>query len=298
MDLKSAARSIIEKTAAIVVIYNNEPAAVVEQVDGLLEQFSLVFVVDNTEDASWRAAVEAALDARSVYISMGGNTGLGAAQNRGIAEATRSGAAYFVTFDQDSRPGANFLSGLIDGFLSASERASVAAIGPRAVDMETGDDYDAIRSNEPFAVATTLSSGLFLTREALNTVGPMDESLFIDLVDWEWCFRARAKGLEVMIEPRVTLGHKLGERHTRIPLLGRVGTPQPWRHYYAFRNYLLLCGRGYVPFSWKLKYLVINKFKLLTYPLFMERGGERLRHMLAGLADGLRGRSGKRQLVS
>jgi len=48
-----------------------------------------------------------------------------------------------------------------------------------------------------------------------------------------------------------------------------------------------------VPIGWKLKYLGINFFKLLTYPVFMARGGERLHYMLKGIGDGLAGRVGR-----
>lgn len=294
MNGATAADAVCERAAAIVVAYNADPDAIAGFADQLLDQFPRVIVVDNSDDAALRAGIRSELDARSVYVSMNGNAGIGAAQNRGIAEATREGAEYFVMFDQDSRPCDGFLRGLAEGLIEASAHQQVGAIGPLAVDAVTGDSYDVKRSEQPFVVETTLSSGLLITRSALNALGTMDESLFIDLVDWEWCFRAKSNGYGVLIDPRVSLAHRLGDHHTRVPLLGRVGTPQPWRHYYAFRNYVDLCRRGYVPLSWKLRYLFINSGKFLLYPLFMARGGERFGHMLAGIADGLAGRNGKR----
>lgn len=286
---------VCSAAAAVIVTYNPKADEIADFVDALLDQFPIVVVADNSNDAGLRAALESALDARSIYVDMGGNHGIASAQNRGIAVATQAGAEYFVTLDQDSRLPRDFLSQLAQGFVEARTLGPIAAVGPRAVDAETGENYvPALSSHGLNVVQTTLASGMLTSREALNAVGPMDESLFIDLVDWEWCFRARSKGLPVMVDGRVSLEHRLGERHTRIPLVGRIGTPQPLRHYYAFRNHLTLCRRDYVPLRWKLKYLVINLFKLVCYPLFMARGGERLGHMMAGIRDGLAGTVGPR----
>ena len=50
----------------------------------------------------------------------------------------------------------------------------------------------------------------------------------------------------------------------------------------------------HVPLGWKLKYLTINKLKFFFYPIFMSEGRERFGHMVAGIVDGLAGRTGKR----
>ncbi|MDZ7684762.1 MAG: glycosyltransferase family 2 protein [Gammaproteobacteria bacterium] len=286
---------IVSRSAAIVVTYHPDVESVAKLVDSLCEAFPEVIVVDNSDDAAIRASLSKSLDARSRLVSMDGNAGIGAAQNCGINEASSAGCEYFVTFDQDSVPEAGFLGKLVDAYVEASQTYDIAAIGPRALDAETGKAYAPASSSTPLVVERTLSSGLLLTRRSLDIVGPMDEALFIDLVDWDWCFRARANGLVVMMAPSVILEHRLGERHTRIVGAGNIGTPQPWRHYYGLRNYLLLCRRRYVPPSWwKAKYFAINLFKLLAYPVFMESGGERLHYMLEGIRDGLAGRSGPR----
>lgn len=288
------ADQIVPRSAAIVVTYHPDVESVAQLVDSLCEEFTEIIVVDNSDDAAIRASLSKSLDARSRLVSMDGNAGIGAAQNCGINEASHAGCEYFVTFDQDSVPEAGFLGKLVRAYVEASKTHDIAAMGPRALDAETGKAYAPAPSSTPFVVETTMSSGLLLTRRSLNMVGPMDEALFIDLVDWDWCFRARANGLVVMMAPSVILEHRLGERHTRIVGVGNIGIPQSWRHYYALRNYLLLCRRRYVPTSWKLKYFAINLFKLLAYPVFMESGGERLHYMLEGIRDGLAGRSGRR----
>ncbi len=278
--------------AAVVVSYNpvvDELAAFIDELD---KQFSTVIVVDNSDDPDIKATLlQRFSDGPCVLVPLSSNQGVGMAQNRGIETAFSAGADFVVTFDQDSRIGEGYVRTLLDAFVHASLEHTVAAVGPRPVDAATGENYVNVSEGATRKVSTLMSSGMLISKMAYEMVGPMDTSLFIDLVDWEWCFRARKKGFVVMLEPSVVLFHRLGESHTST-VIGAIGEPLPFRHYYAFRNYLLLVRMGYVPLLWKLKYLVINLGKLTLYPLFMSEGLLRLRYMLAGIRDGLQGRRG------
>ncbi|MFP3686179.1 hypothetical protein SB847_20980, partial [Bacillus sp. SIMBA_026] len=86
--------------------------------------------------------------------------------------------------------------------------------------------------------------------EAWSNIGPMDDALFIDFVDLEWCVRARKHGYAVLGAPALRLAHSLGGEPVRVfgrayPGHGAV------RHYYQFRNAIALMKRGYMPWSWK-----------------------------------------------
>lgn len=284
------------KVAALIVCYDPEPLSFVEFIQSLTDQFALLVVVDNSEDITIKRSLEDLLPENDQMriLFLDHNIGIGAAQNAGSQICLEEGCDYIVELDQDSRLESDYVEGLRSGFYEAMSSNRLAALGPVALDRDTGEPYEStVSATRPFTVNTTLSSGLMVSSEALQLIGAKDESLFIDLVDWEWMFRARNKGFKIMIDPRVKLTHKLGENHTHVAGLARVGTPQPFRHYYAFRNYLLLCHRGYVPLGWKLKYLIINLLKLICYPLVMGEGKTRLRYMLRGIRDGLAGKSGR-----
>jgi len=68
-------------------------------------------------------------------------------------------------------------------------------------------------------------------------VGLMDEDLFIDHVDSEWCFRAKAKGFQLFGVGGAAMTHALGERRKEIWFLRRriVTLHKPFRYYYIFR---------------------------------------------------------------
>lgn len=288
------AENAAPRIGAVVVTFFPETSELGNLLDALHDEVDLVVVVDNTDDPAAQLRSIVSLPKSVHLVTPGENIGIAAAQNRGVDWCRREGARWIVEFDQDSTIEPGFVARLRASFEAESGRLNLAAMGPRPVDRDTGETLgDVPADGAPLMVPTTLSSGLLVSMEAIDTVGDKDEGLFIDLVDWEWCFRARSKGFAVMIDPDIVITHRLGLRHTNVMGLS-IGTPQAHRHYYAFRNFLLLVRRPYVPVSWKLKYALINLGKLVLYPLFMAEGGARLAAMLAGIRDGVRGRSGRR----
>jgi rhamnosyltransferase len=120
----------------------------------------------------------------------------------------------------------------------------------------------------------------------------MDDELFIDFVDLEWCARARHKGFRVLGVPWLTLTHELGEQPVRV--LGRTyPMHSALRHYYLFRNTVALMLRGYMPCSWKSTEFVKMPGRLLIYALLPPHGGSHLKMAFKGMWDALRGRMGR-----
>jgi rhamnosyltransferase len=122
----------------------------------------------------------------------------------------------------------------------------------------------------------------------------MDETLFIDHVDTEWCLRAKARGFAIFATRQAVLRSSLGDRTFRF-WFGRwryAPLHSPIRHYYMLRNSILLMLRGDMPSAWKL-YAARQAFAtFLFYSLF---GTERFQHWLSmtrGIRDGLKNRSG------
>lgn len=124
-----------------------------------------------------------------------------------------------------------------------------------------------------------------------SDVGRMDDSLFIDFVDTEWCIRARSRGYRVVGIPWVKMQHELGEEPIRA--LGRsYPMHSPVRHYYLFRNAVALLKRSYVPWTWKSTELVKLPVRLVIYALFAPDARAHLTMALRGIRHGWVGRMG------
>jgi rhamnosyltransferase len=293
--------------SAVIVTYHPDPLRLENLLACLHAQGLPAIVVDNSVPsrlASFHATLKKS-DSFALF-PLGRNVGLAAAQNIGIKAAQKTGASYVLLLDQDSLPEENMLTHLVNAIQLLEKKGHhPAAVGPVPVDGRTakaapqalpikpGKGFEArfLESGEIMEVDHLISSGCLLSLEAFTQIGEMDEALFIDYVDIEWCLRARLAGYEVFAVEEARLFHHLGERILR--LFGRdIPMHSPLRHYYLIRNGVYLQRKATIPTYWKKadRWLLLKRF--VFYSVFSWPPGRHFGHMLRGLFDGLRGKMG------
>lgn len=259
-------------------------------------------VVDNTERVSTPESL--GLDARIEYVANGANLGIGTALNQGIERVIAADCTSALLFDQDSEPADQLLVELPRALAAERMRnRRVALVGPayedarlRGVAPFVRFGYLWLRRVRPDGVKLIdvdflITSGSCVNLEVWRDIGSMDDALFIDFVDLEWCVRARSKGYSVLGAPALRLTHELGGEPVKV--FGRsYPGHSPVRHYYLFRNAIVLIRRAYVPWSWKSTELVKMPVRLAIYALFMRPRLAHLRLSLLGIWHGLIGRTG------
>lgn len=259
-------------------------------------------IVDNTEDSD--PARRPGLADEIEYIANGKNLGIATALNLGVQRLKASGFSSVLLFDQDSEPSEKLCAALpqvMHDMLGRGER--VAVTGPAYYDERLGGVTPFVRfaawkleripasGNAVIDADFLISSGSCVNLACWDEIGPMDDALFIDFVDLEWCVRARKRGYRVVGVPWIHLKHSLGGEP--ISVFGRpYPSHNPLRHYYLFRNVIALLLRGYVPWTWKSTEVVKLPGRLLIYGLFMKPRRTHLVMSLRGMWDGLRGRLG------
>jgi len=288
------------QVVAVIVTYHPSPSSLHALLARLQRQVGQIIIADNGGGA---ALVPPGI---AEVIDLGGNRGIAAAQNAGIARARQRGAAYVLLLDQDSLPDEDMVARLLTA-LEVLQRQGVhlAAVGPRLFDrrrlgalpfrrqagfaarfFRCADERDLIE------VDILPASGTLIPLAAIDAIGAMDEALFIDYVDTEWCLRAGSRGYALYGVCAARMDHALGEspRHAFgrwIP--GRSGV----RLYYHFRNALLLYRRAYLPLGWRLRDAWRLSLQLGYYALFARPWVANVRFILLGLWHGLRGVRGK-----
>lgn len=287
-------------TGTVVVFYRPDAGCVARA--NRLTSFGPCVVVDNTEQVCDAAAL--GLDPRVHFLANGANLGIATAINQGVEALIARGCTSAILFDQDSEPSDELLRALpraMDGELARG--AKVALVGPAYEDARLGGIAPFVRfgmwrlqriaplGTRPLEVDFLITSGSCINLAAWPAIGPMDDALFIDFVDLEWCVRARSKGFSVLGLPTLRLRHELGGEPVRF--LGRnYPAHSPTRHYYMFRNSVALIRRGYVPWNWKSTELVKMPVRLAIYGLFMRPRFLHLRLSLLGIWHGIIGRAG------
>ena len=138
-----------------------------------------------------------------------------------------------------------------------------------------------------------ISSGSLIPLAVLDDIGAMDEGLFIDNVDLEWSFRARSKGYALVGVCAATMHHRLGHSRRQLPFgLGHIVVHDPIRLYYIMRNRLLLYRLPHTPAVWIAQDVPRVAIKFLLFSVLIRPRLHNVRFMLAGLRDGLLGRTG------
>lgn len=289
---------------AVIIFHNASPDTLHNAVAAIAPQVDTLLLYDN-----WNPQLceldAAALPAHARWIGQGHNDGLGRAINRAAEVARASGHRWLLLLDQDSVPAPDMVATLLDAAGQLRTQGPLAALGPRQRDARSGQQAPFIRvgfplnrklsSNEGLATACDflITSGSLIPLDALAKVGGMDERLFIDNVDLEWCFRARHAGYRLYGVHRADMLHSIGDdlRASRVKRRG-VFIHAPIRYYYIMRNRVLLYWRPATPGVWIAQDLPRLLLKFTGTALFVAPRTRNLRMMLSGLWHGLAGHSG------
>jgi rhamnosyltransferase len=287
--------------AGVVTAFRPSPE-LVSNVESLLRQIAVVVVVDDGGGPGFDHIFAALAAAGAVIVRIPSNSGIGAALNAGIRRATDHGnPKYIVTVDQDSHLPAGYIQALLD----AAAAARAAGIEPGLISPSRihGNPVKRAGSRKGITLGKEpIQSGMMIPVATLNAIGEFWEELFIDLVDTEYYYRALDAGLPTVLAD-AEFDHSLGTV-VDAKVFGRgvvaAGRPlkvriaAPWRYYYIFRNRLLV-GRRYVfrnP-AWVAAGIWTDLRHLLIVTVLAPGRPARLQSVSRGVADGLRGRSGR-----
>lgn len=277
----------------IIVTYNSNIESLKYNLIDIISYFTIIICDNSTDEGAQSRIRDFADTAGLVYLSMGGNRGIAFAQNMGITFAQKNGLDFVLLLDDDSRFSPESIQQLSISLISLQAQGlKVGMVGARAFSHEGKDLSNATAVRGGFTPCSLMtSSGSLIPMSALVDIGGMDESLFIDCVDFEWGWRALDKGYQLLLNDNIRFQHTLGQGEiTRMGITLRV--PAPIRHYYQTRNALKLLTRPYIPMKWKIRQTIAVIAKFIIFPLLVSPRLARGRFMFRGFLDALRGRLG------
>lgn len=300
---------------AAVIVRFNPPPGFDQRVAHTAAQCDFTVVVDNGSSHAWSPDPAHLPASESLHqLHNAGNLGIATALNQGIRYAARRGARSVFLLDHDSTPLPGCV-GRLQRTLRQHDDKPVAAAVPRIryghPDIRcrwpatSGSGHSVrfrfvygARVTQPVPVDLAISSGMLLDVEHWQRLGGFDENLFIDLVDTDYCLRARRQGLRILAEPRAIVQHSLGDVEKRT-LFGRmVAYPthhNALRHYYISRNRIALIRRHAQRFPSWFVYETLGAAKLITKVVAFEQDRrDKVAATLVGTWHGLRRRSGPR----
>jgi rhamnosyltransferase len=279
----------MKKIHSILVAYNPEGNELSLAIERLKKQTDIVIVCNNSDyDIKFE-------DDNVKVFNFNDNLGIAKAQSIGMKWAFENGADFILQMDQDSILEDKTVERLVQSYDDLTSKGyNIGVVGPQIYDKITNEVDKAriikgeiIEDTSYTILKQTLSSASLIPKIAYDTVGGMEDGLFIDAVDFEYCWRLKTKGFLTIRDNDILLGHRVGDGKKQI--VGKIDAriPSPIRHYYHIRNLFLLLFRGYVPLYWKLSNLVKLSIKLVIYPFIFEDGKIRFMYMVRGIKDGM-----------
>ncbi|MFT6032980.1 MAG: rhamnosyltransferase [Arenicella sp.] len=303
---------MLERVLAIVVTYNPDCGPLCVALTELLKQNCNVVIIDNGSRnlGELQSSLLATDSDRLLVMPQWRNLGLGAAHNAGIEHAKTAGYSYVLIMDQDSVPLEGMVENLVAAHKSKALLSKVSAVGASYLNNDNGSESFFVRfgalkfsryygrdkdSDGCIEADFLISSGSLISLQAIDSIGQMDEGLFIDHVDTEWFLRAKHKGYRAFGACDAIMRHGLGENTHTVSIGGRprnVPQHKPFRYYYIFRNSVLLYKRGYASGLWKWNDIQRLAMIAVMFGLFKAPRRANASMMLKGVWHGLIGKQG------
>ncbi|MFP3089893.1 glycosyltransferase [Treponema sp. TIM-1] len=284
-------------SAAIVIWYNPKTLGEAISIKNILTYSDFckkVYIIDNSIEDNSKLADQIP---NSRYIPNFENLGIARALNQGCEAAVNDGHIWAMTMDQDSSWDSKYIS----EYINEATRIyhidnSTQSFSPNTVHQnEVHSILGTIKhnllkkrraekkdnENEFEYIDRVISSGNIINLEMWKTIGGFNNELFINDVDYDFCYRLTQKGYKIVKIHKCNMNHVEGEpRKTFFPHAF-------WYHkeriYYLVRNkYYIL--KNYPQFAKKYKYK--QTIKRIIFEKFFFLEFDDLTYVLKGISDG------------
>ena len=282
-----------KKTAVIIVTYQPDIIQLEMTIRSIIFQTDCCFIINNGIESFCFSKEYKNLS----IINLGKNYGIAYAQNRGLELAKQYNADFIILSDQDTIYPENYVQRNVAAYEELKGH-KLAALVPVFYDL-IKQKKEAIcvkkfsakknSSKKYIKTAQAIASGSFIVASSLTAIGGMDERLFIDWVDIEWCWRATAMGYEIFTITDLVINHRLGDAVKKI--FGRQFTTRSdIRYYYTLRNACYLAR--YSKFlKWFEKLFMYNKvIKLIISIILIKHNIQCIIIIRNAILDGFYGR--------
>ncbi len=264
-----------------IVTYNPKIERLIENINSIYPQVDKVIVYDNGSENI--EDIKLLKNSRITILIGKVNRGIAYALNRLMEYGVSNGYKWMLSLDQDSVCDAKYVNNMLIYFGCIED---VGIYAPVIVDRKIGVIGHC--PNKKFAcVNTCITSGAFVNIEVWKNINGYDEKMFIDSVDFEFCYRVRKAGYKVVQIRDVTLLHELGNSHKEHFLFWRVTV----KGHSAFRKYYIARNNIYYPLKHRLWLNIVkgnirNICLLVLVILYESEKKEKCKSILRGWKDG------------
>lgn len=240
------------KLAGCVILYNPNKD-VIQNIESYIKYLDRIYIIDNQNGEIITDELKNKYSNVEI-IEHSENMGIAYSLNK-VLSLCQKEYTHLLTMDQDSY----FDIGIMDKYKKAIQSFDwdkTLGVGPIILDYNTSSKCSDVSYQETMGVIT--SGNIISVKNAIN-IGGFDEKLFIDEVDYDFCYRGILKSYKVYIYNNgIYLKHSLGNTIERFFI---YRTLKCMNHNYI-RKYYIMRNRFYV---YKKYHSINEKFFAKNY---------------------------------
>jgi rhamnosyltransferase len=278
---------------AIVTLYFPSPSNL-DKIFKILKRVHHTVIIDNTPGIDNSGIFSNYLNA--TYVSIKKNLGLSAAFNNCMKLNVVKDSDFLIFLDQDSLISEDSIEILIDNYNYLKNNGyRIGCIGPNIYNANSGRilPTNTVKKieNNIFIVECIITSSMLTTYKNLETIGFWNEEIFLDLADWDLCWRFINSHFYCFITRNAVLTHSMGKSAKNLGLLS-IKEGVAIREYYQTRDCLKLLAKPYTPLKFKIRFMAMISIRPIIHLLFLPEKKTRLKYILLGMHDFIKGKKG------
>ncbi|URZ87773.1 glycosyltransferase [Floricoccus penangensis] len=271
------------KILAGIVTFNPDTERLIENISSIINQVDEVVIIDNGSD-NVDAIKNIIREFEKIsLIELEENKGIAFALNKIGEFAVENKFDWFLTLDQDSV----VLDGLINEYQKYFQLPDIGLLNCYREDRNIKDSEEIPEKVEK--KNNMITSGSLMPTYLFKDGFTYDNSLFIDLVDFDLTIRLKKNGYYLYQIPFVGLLHELGDAdyHNFLGLKLLTFNYSPFRRYYFSRNAVILIKKyGLSKETWS--YLYVGFIVLMKSVFFEKNKFKKIKAYFRGTYDGIR----------
>lgn len=280
-------------TAIVTVFFPKESNVI--NIQKISEQVDRVIICDNTP---YYNKILKNVSKNCIYKAFCRNLGLSQAFNTVLRDSTFNwlNDEYIIFFDQDSQIEEEHIEILVRNFQKIEECEQIGVLGPVFYNQSNGE-IEVPRMKKKifkniFKVSSIITSSMLTKYKILKNIGFWNDEIFLDMADWDICWRLKVNGYECFLTNDIIMKHCLGIGEKKIIFMKiRVGSP--FREYYQIRDSQYLLKKDYVPLKYKIRFWMMLTIRSIIHIIFLEKSKERIYYIKLGYKDFRENRHGE-----
>lgn len=274
----------------IVVTYFPETDELLENITSYIDEVDHLIIWENTpcDEIDYNLSGTFSNMSNITILTKNKNVGIGEALNNAAKFAIKQGYTHLLTMDQDSF----FEAGMLSKFKQMISKLKKEDIGAYGVNYSSNSilAYKDNASHSLF-VNECITSGTIYPTYLFKENIYFNEKMFIDAVDFEFCYRLKKKySKKTIIITNIILQHELGYHDDTI-FSRWVSSYSAFRTYYLIRNQLYIWRHYSDLYGNYRKYFFVKNYvvlRVLNVLISEKDKKKKLESIYKGLKDGFK----------